>query len=103
MIMLMKSVLMKMLTMIITMVIFRERPTLPRLPAAPAAQTLSHAIRSFHHDDDNDVDDDSDDDKDKNENDANSDDDTNHNMVIIIISIVKVVPAVNSTFSDYDD
>ena len=28
---------------------FRERPTLPQPPAVPAAQTLSHAIRSFHH------------------------------------------------------
>ena len=49
---------------------FRERPTLPQPPAVPAAQTLSHAIRSFHHGY-------SDDGKDKGENDAKSDDDKN--------------------------
>ena len=43
---------------------------MPQPPAVPAAQTLSHAIRSFHHGY-------SDDGKDKDENDANSDDDKN--------------------------
>ena len=47
---------------------FRERPTLPQPPAVPAAQTLSHAIRSFHHGY-------GDNGKDKSENDAKSDDD----------------------------
>ena len=50
---------------------FRERPTLPQPPAVPAAQTLSHAIRSFHHHGYGDGG------KDKDENDANSDDDKN--------------------------